>query len=119
LTAKTYASYLATEIAAHPDILEVAVVARPHEKWGERPSAFVVLNQQGAKKWANSDKEFEITLKKWLRGKLPGFAIPEWVDVCKDLPVRTAGIYNSIPPADMIKRKRALGRYRRTVCVRW
>lgn len=79
-----------TELAAHPDVLEVAVVARPHDKWGERPSAFVVLNQHGAKKWAGSHRQFETSLKMWVKGKLPGFAIPEWVDVCKDLPVSTA-----------------------------
>ncbi|SFD33381.1 fatty-acyl-CoA synthase [Tropicimonas isoalkanivorans] len=27
----------------HPDVLEAAVVARPHERWGETPCAFVTL----------------------------------------------------------------------------
>lgn len=26
------------ELAGHPDVLEVSVVARPHPKWGERVS---------------------------------------------------------------------------------
>lgn len=30
-------------IADHPSVLEVAVVAMPHEKWGEVPAAFVTL----------------------------------------------------------------------------
>ncbi|KAF8489608.1 acetyl-CoA synthetase-like protein [Gautieria morchelliformis] len=79
------------ELAGHPDILEVAVVARPHEIWGERPSAFVVLNQQGEQKWAGSHKGFETALKTWVKDKLPGFAIPEWVDVCKALPKTSTG----------------------------
>jgi fatty-acyl-CoA synthase len=29
-------------IFQHPDVLEVAIVAMPHEKWGEVPKAFVV-----------------------------------------------------------------------------
>lgn len=29
----------------HPDILEAAVVALPHDKWGETPHAFVVLKE--------------------------------------------------------------------------
>ena len=31
-------------IAAHPAVLECAVVGIPHERWGERPKAFVTLN---------------------------------------------------------------------------
>jgi fatty-acyl-CoA synthase len=29
----------------HPDVLEAAVIAVPHEKWGETPHAYVVLKQ--------------------------------------------------------------------------
>ena len=32
-------------IAAHPAVLECAVVGIPHEYWGERPKAFVTLNE--------------------------------------------------------------------------
>ena len=30
-------------ICAHPAVLEAAVVAVPHDHWGERPKAFVTL----------------------------------------------------------------------------
>ena len=33
---------------SHPDIMEAAVVAAPHEKWGETPCAFVTLKLDGA-----------------------------------------------------------------------
>jgi fatty-acyl-CoA synthase len=33
-------------IVRHPAVLECAVVAIPHEKWGERPKAFVTLRDQ-------------------------------------------------------------------------
>jgi len=32
----------------HPDIMEAAVVAAPHEKWGETPCAFVTIKSDGA-----------------------------------------------------------------------
>ena len=32
-------------ICAHPAVLECAVVGIPHERWGERPKAFVTLNR--------------------------------------------------------------------------
>jgi len=36
---------LENEIMAHPDVLEAAVIAMPHERWAERPLACVVLRE--------------------------------------------------------------------------
>jgi fatty-acyl-CoA synthase len=35
-------------VAAHPSVLECAVVGIPHPHWGERPKAFVTLNEGAA-----------------------------------------------------------------------
>ena len=35
-------------VVSHPAVLECAVIAVPHEKWGERPKAFVTLKESTA-----------------------------------------------------------------------
>ena len=53
---------------AHPDVVACAVVAKPHERWGETPCAFVEL-RPGAAMTAG-----EVTA--WCRGRLAGFKCP-------------------------------------------
>jgi len=79
------------ELATHVDILEVSVVARSHPKWGERPMAFVILKPAGQKKWSGRGDEFAAELKRHARGRLPGFACPEWVKIVDDLPKTSTG----------------------------
>jgi len=79
------------ELAAHPDVLEVSVVARPHSKWGERPMVFVILNPHGEHKWKGKEEAFERELKAFARGRLPGFASPEWVAIVHELPKTSTG----------------------------
>ena len=66
----------------HPEILEAAVVARPDEKWGETPCAFVVLKSTGL------INEQEVI--KFCRTKLAGFKIPRNV-VFSELPKTSTG----------------------------
>ncbi|KAH6917238.1 AMP-dependent synthetase and ligase [Coprinopsis sp. MPI-PUGE-AT-0042] len=79
------------ELAAHPNVLEVSVVARNHIKWGERPMAFVILHPQHAEKWKGKHREFEADLKAHAKSRLPGFACPEWVEVVPELPKTSTG----------------------------
>ncbi len=39
----------------HPDVMEAAVVAAPHEKWGETPSAYVTLKTESEGKVSADD----------------------------------------------------------------
>lgn len=65
-------------IREHPDVLEVAVVAAPHEKWGETPAAIIVLK-----------KESKVTIEEiiaFCRKKLAGFKVPRIIEFWDSLP---------------------------------
>jgi fatty-acyl-CoA synthase len=57
-------------LAAHPDVLEAAVVAVPDQRWGERPVAFVTTSR-------NDISERDLT--DFVRGRLAHFKAPDRV----------------------------------------
>ncbi|ANY87389.1 MULTISPECIES: acyl-CoA synthetase [Pseudomonas] len=67
----------------HPAVLEAAVVARPDEKWGETPCAFVAL-----KPGQGSTREADII--QWCREHLAGFKVPKTV-IFGELPKTSTG----------------------------
>lgn len=67
----------------HPAVQEVAIVGMPHEKWGERPHAFVVLR--------NGTMATEAELKQFTRETLAHFKAPEWVSFVEELPKTATG----------------------------
>jgi fatty-acyl-CoA synthase len=69
-------------LCAHPDVLEAAVVAIPHEHWGERPKAFVAL-KPGA---AASEED----LIGFCRGRLAHFKCPDAIEF-RALPKTSTG----------------------------
>lgn len=69
-------------IYKHPDVLEVAVVAVPHEKWGEVPKAFV-----GVKAGKTLTEEDII---EFCRENLARFKCPKTVEFC-ELPKTSTG----------------------------
>ncbi|KAJ2928934.1 hypothetical protein H1R20_g8292, partial [Candolleomyces eurysporus] len=79
------------ELASHPHVLEVSVIARNHPKWGERPMAFVILHPQHVARWKGRFHEFGENLKSHAKKRLPGFACPEWVEVVPELPKTSTG----------------------------
>ncbi|KAG8949642.1 hypothetical protein FRC04_008388 [Tulasnella sp. 424] len=79
------------ELATHPDVLEVAVVARPHPRWGERAIAFVGFHLDSAKKYEEDVIKFVESLAKHAKKRLPVFAKPEWVEVFEALPKTSTG----------------------------
>jgi fatty-acyl-CoA synthase len=59
-------------LSEHPSVLEVAVVAMPDEKWGERPKAFVELK--------DDQDASEEDLISFCREHLPGFKCPSAIE---------------------------------------
>ncbi|HEX2420188.1 MAG TPA: acyl--CoA ligase family protein [Acidimicrobiia bacterium] len=70
-------------IVSHPAVLECAVVAMPHDHWGERPKAFVVLKPGEQVEGAD--------LIEWVRGRLAKFKAPEEVEILEALPKTSTG----------------------------
>lgn len=67
----------------HPAVLEAAVVGMPHERWGESPHAFVVL-QPGAAVTPEA-------LQAHVRDSLARFKTPQWVSFVDTLPKTATG----------------------------
>lgn len=70
-------------LASHPSILESAVVAVPHEHWGERPAALVVL-VPGAE---TSSEEIKV----FLGDRLASWQVPDIIEFVDDLPKTGVG----------------------------
>ena len=68
-------------ILAHPTVLDVAVVGIPHERWGERPKAYVVLRPDHA--------VTAVDLLTHTRYLIASFKVPDDVHFVETLP-RTA-----------------------------
>ena len=70
-------------LMSHPAVLEVAVIGVPDEKWGERPKAFVVLNDGAAVE--------EGELIAHVRVKIAHYKAPRNVDFLVELPKTSTG----------------------------
>ena len=66
----------------HPQIMEAAVVARPDDKWGETPCAFVTLTD-------GADLTAEAIIA-WCRERMAGFKTPKHI-VFGSLPKTSTG----------------------------
>jgi fatty-acyl-CoA synthase len=70
-------------LSSHPDVFEVAVVPVPHERWGERPVAFVVPRPGATPDPAALDAH--------VRGLLAGFKAPDRYELREELPKTATG----------------------------
>jgi acyl-CoA synthetase (AMP-forming)/AMP-acid ligase II len=78
-----YPAEVESAIYGHPDVLEVAVIGIPDEKWGEAVKAVCV-----PKPGATIDPDSVIA---WARARIAGFKVPKSVDVIEALPRNASG----------------------------
>ena len=80
-----YCAEVENVLAGHPAIVEVAVIGRSHEKWGEVPVAIVALG-------AVSDSTLELgDLDEFLTDRLARYKHPKHLEVVDALPRNPAG----------------------------
>ena len=78
-----YPAEVESAIYGHPDVLEVAVIGVPDEKWGEAVKAFCVPKPGHA-----IDPN---TIIEWSRSRIAGFKVPKSVDTIEALPRNPSG----------------------------
>ena len=78
-----YPAEVESAIYGHPDVLEVAVISIPDEKWGEAVKA-VCVPKPGHTIDADS-------VMNWARERVAGFKVPKSVDVIDALPRNPSG----------------------------
>ena len=77
---------LENAIMAHPDVLEAAVVAVPHERWGERPCACVVRSE-------GSDVDGD-AIREFLRTRVAKWWLPDQIEFIPEVPKTSVGKFD-------------------------
>ncbi|MBD0322948.1 MAG: long-chain-fatty-acid--CoA ligase [Aldersonia sp.] len=81
-----YCAEVEDALAAHPDVVEVAVIGRPDERWGEVPVAVIVARADSV---ITAD-----ALGEWLDGRLARYKRPKAVAAVPSLPRNASGKVN-------------------------
>jgi fatty-acyl-CoA synthase len=77
---------LENEVMAHPDVIEAAVIAKPDERWAERPLCCVVL-REGAQTTAED-------LVEHLRGRVAKWWLPDEFAFIVEVPKTSVGKFD-------------------------
>ena len=73
-------------LVSHPDVAEAAVIAVPHERWGERPAALVVPYGDARPEPAE--------LREFLAGHTASWWLPDIIELVPELPKTGVGKYD-------------------------
>jgi fatty-acyl-CoA synthase len=79
-----YSAEVEDVLAAHPKIAQAALIAIPHEKWGETPLAVVTAREK-------DDPPTSEDIAQWCKGKLARYKHPTRLAVLADLPRNPSG----------------------------
>jgi len=77
---------LENELMSHPDVIEAAVIAKPDERWAERPLCCVVLREQ-----ADTSAE---DLVEHLRGRVAKWWLPDEFAFVAEIPKTSVGKFD-------------------------
>jgi fatty-acyl-CoA synthase len=77
---------LEIEVMAHPAVKEAAVIAIPHERWGERPLACVVLEE-------DADLSLD-ELRDHLAPRVAKWWLPDQLAIIEEVPKTSVGKFN-------------------------
>jgi fatty-acyl-CoA synthase len=77
---------LENELMSHPDVVEAAVIAKPDERWAERPLCCVVLREQSA---AGAPE-----LVEHLRGRVARWWLPDEFAFVAEIPKTSVGKFD-------------------------
>ncbi|MFO8032363.1 MAG: fatty acid--CoA ligase [Desulfohalobiaceae bacterium] len=80
-------------ISQHPGVSEAAVIGIPDEKWGERPTALVVLHQDYQDQITAQDLQ-DFYQEFVDNGTIPKYAIPGRIDIVPSIPKTSVGKIN-------------------------
>lgn len=87
-----YCAEVENVLAGHPAIVEVAVIGRPHDKWGEVPVAVIVLSTGSPGSVRDDDPGLQLAdLDHFLADRLARYKHPKAVEVVDALPRNPAG----------------------------
>jgi acyl-CoA synthetase (AMP-forming)/AMP-acid ligase II len=81
------------------EIQQVAVLPIPHNKWGNLPAAFIVLEDTFKE---ISEHAFKENVKKKLLTSLPPYKIPEHMIIINKLPVNLGGKLDKLKLSTLI-----------------
>jgi len=92
---------LETALMGHPAVLEAAVVAAPHERWQERPVAFVVLRPDAS---ATEDE-----LRGFLAPRFVKWWLPDEIVFVPEIPKTSVGKFDKRALRDHVRERGAPG----------